>query len=308
MSASPLRISTMVAAGHLGAKPNIQQLFEHGCHIPYWWMGEGIIKMEYNGKTKGVCSKDLLKRAQSSRSTAVTPVKKHSTFLNQSSFVIRIQHPECPLSWKEVNIKLFNEGAFQMSGFSSEAMGRLAVTRFIHLNEGRGIWAPDSNPTIKAFKLCNIMAYLKVGHAIRRDRLKTVLREEYSLCAVYEPTIYQGVCTKFFWNKTRPANIPFGICVCPKPCKGDGGGYAVGQCKKITISPFRTGSIVVAGAQSMEQIQDVCTFMVKILETHADTVLWDPVTAPVAPAPALASSSDVLRVRARTCIRTQIHL
>lgn len=297
-SLPPLRISTMTAAGHFGAKPNSGKLFDSGYHIPYWWMGEGIIKMEYRGEIKGACSKDLLKR------TTTTKKTKNTKFLNQSSLVIRIKHPDNPSAWKEVNVKLFNDGAFQMTGISSDAMGRLAIERLMALNADRGIW--DSPPSIKSFKLCNIMAYLDIGKSIRRDRLYTILTEEYSLWVVFEPTIYQGVCTKIYWNKTRPANIPFGVCVCPTPCKGGGDGYSVGQCKKITISPFRTGSIVVAGAQSMEQLHDSCLFMVDVIRKNEATVLWEPAANLVKKAESkktLMTASEILHVRARTSIR-----
>jgi hypothetical protein len=113
-----------------------------------------------------------------------------------------------------------------------------------------------------------------IGAAIRRDRLYKILVETYGLWSSFEPTIYQGVNTKFFWNKERPAteDIP-GICVCPTPCDGSGSGYGIGNCKKITISPFRTGSIIITGAQQPEQLQDAYDFMNTVLRNHATEVL-----------------------------------
>jgi hypothetical protein len=112
-----------------------------------------------------------------------------------------------------------------------------------------------------------------IGKAIKRDQLYKILVEKYGLWSSFEPTIYQGVNTKFFWNKCRPASAPVGICVCPSPCDGSGSGYGIGHCKKITISPFRTGSIIITGAKHTEQLYDAYNFINTVLETHAATVL-----------------------------------
>jgi hypothetical protein len=111
-----------------------------------------------------------------------------------------------------------------------------------------------------------------IGKAIRRDRLYKILVETHGLWSSFEPTIYQGVNTKFFWNKERPADSPPGICFCPEPCDGSAGGYGVGKCKKITISPFRTGSIIITGAQHPEQLYDAYDFMNGVLRDNPDVL------------------------------------
>lgn len=263
MNATPLRISTMTITGHLGATPNLQALYDNAAFIPYWWIGEGIIKIQFGANKKGICMEDILH--------TTTKSKKH--FFNQSSLVFRLEL--APQTFKETNIKLFKNGGFQMTGISSESMARAALTRLIELNKGRGIWADDSNPHIQKFDTCMINSDYAIDKAIRRDRLYRTLVEEYGLWSSFEPTIYQGVNTKFFWNKMRPADAPPGICVCPTPCDGDGDGYSIGACKKITIAPFRTGKIIITGAKRMEQLEDAYEFMNGVFRTHADQVLRD---------------------------------
>jgi hypothetical protein len=51
----------------------------------------------------------------------------------------------------------------------------------------------------------------------------------------------------------------------------------VGNCKKITISPFRTGNIIITGAKKKEQLMDAYHFMNGILTKYADDVLRDEV-------------------------------
>ena len=261
---SPLRVSTMTVVGHFGVIPDRAKLFHSGAFIQYGDMKEGIIKIEVDAVSKGICTDDILHQSG----------KEKKKFFNQSSLVFRLQLNDAP-TFKEVNIKIFKNGGFQMTGISSEEMARAALTRFIELNKGteRGIWATD--PTIAKFDVCMMNSDYKVNKVIRRDRLYRILVEEYGLWCSYEPTIYQGVNTKYFWNKTRPAAAPPGICVCPEQCEGGGDGYSVGNCKKITISPFRTGNIIITGAKKTEQLMDAYQFMNGILNEYAEDVLRD---------------------------------
>jgi TATA-box binding protein (TBP) (component of TFIID and TFIIIB) len=177
-------------------------------------------------------------------------------------------------SFKETNIKLFKNGGFQMTGISSEEMARASLTSLIALNKDKGVWTNEgAGPHIKTFNTCMMNSDYTIGKAIRRDRLYKILVEKYGLWCSFEPTIYQGVNTKFFWNKERAGNSHPGICVCPTPCEGSGSGYGVGNCKKITISPFRTGSIIITGAQQTEQLNDAYDFMNTVLREHADQIL-----------------------------------
>jgi len=251
----------MTITGSLGAAPNLQTLYE-SCHfLPYWYIGEGIIKIQIGTQQKGKSMEDILHKTARSK----------KSFFNQSSLVFR-SHIE-GMWYKEINIKLFKNGGFQMTGISSEDMARKALTRLIELNQGRNIWT--ETPSIQTFTTRMINSDYTIGKAIRRDRLYQLLVETYGLWSSYEPTIYQGVNTKFFWNKSRPAGTPPGICVCPNPCEGDGSGYKTGDCKKITISPFRTGSIIITGAKHIEQLEDAYTFINSVLTKHAEHVLRD---------------------------------
>jgi hypothetical protein len=141
--------------------------------------------------------------------------------------------------------------------------------------------------------------------------------EDYGLWSTYEPTIYQGVNTKFFWNKARAPGTPPGICVCPTPCDGDGSGYAIGQCKKITIAPFRTGKIIITGAKHVEQLDDAYNFMNEVFRTHAEQVLRDevepaivdtPVTTKKKPAVKLDNVEAILRQKMRASPRNVVRL
>jgi TATA-box binding protein (TBP) (component of TFIID and TFIIIB) len=277
---TPLRVSTMTVIGKFSEIPDRIKLFHAGSFIRYGDMTEGIIKIEVESEAKGICTDDILHQT----------AKEKKKFFNQSSLVFRLKLDDAP-TFKEVNIKIFKNGGFQMTGISSAEMARAALMRFVELNKGRGIWPVD--PTIAKFEVCMMNSDYKINKIIRRDRLYRVLVEEYGLWCSYEPTIYQGVNTKYFWNKTRPASAPPGICVCETQCEGGGDGYSAGNCKKITISPFRTKSIIITGAKHPEQLMEAYHFINGVLEKHADDVLRDDVE-PLTPVPTTSRKKAVV--------------
>ena len=70
------------------------------------------------------------------------------------------------------------------------------------------------------------------------------------------------------WN-TEYANKEFpGKCYCSLPCKGNGTGTGNGQCKKVTIAIFQSGSLIITGARSLEQIETAYHFINTVFEKH----------------------------------------
>ena len=91
-------------------------------------------------------------------------------------------------------------------------------------------------------------------------------------------TIYQGVNTKYYYNKKGNPLRP-GICECKLACTGQGLGDGDGQCKRITISPFSSGKIIITGAREMDQINEAYVFFNEILEAHQNEILFIPTVA-----------------------------
>ena len=52
-----------------------------------------------------------------------------------------------------------------------------------------------------------------------------------------------------------------GKCVCKKKCIGKGDGLSMNNCKKITISTFQSGKVIVTGARSREQLNAAYNFI-----------------------------------------------
>jgi hypothetical protein len=267
---TPLRISTLVTTGHLGSTINLIKLFEQvpTLLIPIGYPAEGFLKMEHETKVVGHSARDMLTKRRVSA----------KTFFNQGTLVIRKLRggagPDAA-EFKEVNIKLFANGGFQMTGVTSEEFSRV-VLEFI-LERFAGFPEPISTEplSVKKFAIQLLNSDYKMSALLKRAELHRILCQQYRLSSSLETTIYQGVNTKYYYNEAAPANR--GICMCPKFCNGQGDGTQVGSCKKITIAAFQTGSIIITGARNKRQLDEAYVFMNEVLQTHREAIAKVPV-------------------------------
>ena len=47
----------------------------------------------------------------------------------------------------------------------------------------------------------------------------------------------------------------------------------IGVCKKITISPFQTGQVIITGARTMEQINEAYEFIKKVFRDNSEEIM-----------------------------------
>jgi len=123
---------------------------------------------------------------------------------------------------------------------------------------------------LKNFKICLINSDFSTGFKIRRELLYELLVNTYNMYATYEPDIYPGVNSKFYWNRKNIKKANFGICSCNMKCDGKGNGDGDGNCKKVTIAIFQSGKIIITGARNLVQINDSYEFINKLLDKHYD--------------------------------------
>ena len=266
LSKTPLRISTMVITAHWGTPINLGIVFDslRNHIIPLWYPAEGVLKIEYGTRVLGRSYKDVFTNRKIS----------DKTFFNQSTMVVRRKvSEEKEDTWKEVNIKLFANGGIQMTGVTSEVFARSALDWLYDLIQTFSESPFDQKVNIYRFSVQLINTDYSVNRFINQDALHKLLINEYNLFSMLEKTIYQGVNTKYFFNTNnrRP-----GICSCEKICKGQGTGDGEGQCKRITMSIFRTGKIIITGARHMKQIETAYDFLNEVIERHQRTVLYLP--------------------------------
>ncbi len=269
-----LRISTMVITAHWGTSIQLDQLFEslRSVILPIWYPGEGILKFEHKNMVLGSSYKDIFtNRKITSKS-----------FFNQSTIVLRRkitdddEKNEGDYHWKEVNVKLFANGGIQMTGVTSEPFARRAMEWLLQTIQSLPESPFPSPPSIQRFSIQLINTDYALNKFINQDALHKILINEYNLFSMLEKTIYQGINTKFFYNTRDPGQ---GICQCKQFCKGQGTGEGEGECKRITMSIFRTGRIIITGARQIHQIDAAYDFLNRVFDRHQGTVLYSPNTA-----------------------------
>jgi TATA-box binding protein (TBP) (component of TFIID and TFIIIB) len=264
-----LRISTMVVTAHWGTKINLSKTFEQfkSILIPIWYPAEGVLKFELGNKVIGASYKDIFtNRKITSKS-----------FYNQSSMVIRRKintGDTLKEGWKEVNVKLFANGGIQMTGVTSEEFAKESAEILLKAIKGlkENPFEEPEKAAINRFSVQLINTDYELNKLINQDTLHKILINDYNLFSMLEKTIYQGVNTKFFYNTKNPKK---GICECEKTCKGQGSGEGEGECKRITMSIFRTGKIIITGARKMNQIEAAYNFLNSVFDKHQKAVLHD---------------------------------
>ena len=262
-----LRISTMVITAHWGTQINLDTLFNglKSVIIPIWYPDIGILKFEHKNMVLGASFKDIFtNRKITSKS-----------FFNQSTIVLRrkINEGKADEGWKEVNVKLFANGGIQMTGVTSKVFARESIDWLLSVIKTLPESPFAETPGIERFSVQLINTDYALNKYINQDALHKLLINEYNLFSMLEKTIYQGVNTKFFYNTKNPNT---GICECENFCKGQGSGEGEGECKRITMSIFRTGRIIITGARELVQIEAAYAFLNKVFDKHHKAVLYAP--------------------------------
>ena len=272
LTMSSLRISTMVTTCHVGTGIRLRRLFENFSKwaIPFGYPGEGFLKMEYETKVVGSSTRDVLTKRK------VTD----KTFFNQATLVIRKKLPSTysKEGWKEVNVKLFANGGVQMTGVPTYEFSQDAIQFVIDQIKTHDPEVFTGTPELTKFRVQLINSDYSINRQIHQEKLHKVLSNVYNLFSSHESTIYQGVNTKYYYNKKGNPLRP-GICECKLPCTGQGLGDGDGQCKRITISPFSSGKIIITGAREMDQINEAYEFFNEILKAHQNEILFVPTVA-----------------------------
>ena len=263
LAMSTLRISTMVTTCHVGTGIRLKRLFDNFSKwaIPFGYPGEGFLKMEYETKVVGSSTRDVLTKRK------ITD----KTFFNQATLVIRKKYKA---GWKEVNVKLFANGGVQMTGVPTSEFSQDSINYVIdQIKKYDGeVFVVNENAMMTKFRVQLINSDYSINRHIHQEKLHKVLSNVYNLFSSHESTIYQGVNTKYYYNKKGNPLRP-GICECKLACTGQGLGDGDGQCKRITISPFSSGKIIITGAREMDQINEAYEFFNEILKTHQIDIL-----------------------------------
>lgn len=253
---TPFRISTITCTASVGSEINLDNLYEH---LEISENSTGITYVEYGVKREETLYKGFNKKFLINRRRE----KPNKRFDNQLTIIYRVSDEVL------VNIKVFKNGNIQMTGVKNPQQGYDMVDTLIHMIQGI-----CQNPlTNMNYKICLINTDFKVGFEIKRDNLFKLMLNEYDNICSFEPCIYPGVKIQYFWNHNNTEKD--GICKCSHKCcfkKKSGTGYGDSDCKKITISVFQSGAVIITGSQFNSQIEECYKFINSILYKNIDKI------------------------------------
>lgn len=351
-----LRISTITATSKISCLVDIGRVYETleiNDHFKYIEFG--------NKPNKGKSQKHISEKKR----------KNKKVFFNQITVEVFCNNVTN-------NIKLFNNGSISMTGIKDIEIGKNSIDiLFRYLLSKDSSVFNTSNPEIIFFKIVLINSDFKLDFEIKRSQLHQILVNELGVYSSYEPCIYPGVNSKYYWNskyKNRTyraigftingnklcieysimnddipdklreelnsieykiilANVLSkqmntkicykeilldmtnkylsisinltdffdlktitnililgvkekkielvikykneGSCYCNGHCLGKGNGIGELECKKVTISAFQSGSIIITGANTTKQIFDSYHFINNVIHNNIDIIKKD---------------------------------
>jgi len=286
IQSTPYRVSTMTATGNIHSIIDLDTLYQHlvinedlvelqNDDIP---IGKIIYAEFGNNKHDRIC-----KGVNSKKKNVKKQTKKNtSTKRFDNSITLLLQLP----NGNNVNVKLFKNGKIQMTGVKREQDGNDVIHSMIRIVKKINIELLRSNEHIvenmdhiyaSELSIHLINSDFKVNIEIRRDLLYKLLIEEYEIICTYEPCIYPGVKIQYYINDnivSNTSNFKQGQCICiDKICNGKGTNTNIKQnCKKITISVFQSGCILITGVTKTSHIEIGYNFIVNLIQKHAHRI------------------------------------
>lgn len=253
-------VSTITCNGSVGTAVNSDVLFNHIEIHGDDKESRRMIYCEYQGKKKGANPNEKKKKKAGTE----------TRFDNQVTVIYRLGLKYAP------NIKIFRNGNLHMTGIKKPEDAALITN--ILIEEVKRISVTESSIVEKPEELVGhpiiirmINTNFSVPYLIRRKDLhKMLISNEYGNLCDFQPGSYPGVKLKYFWNTDE--TCVRGICACTSLCEGKGGGSGNGQCKKVTVSIFESGNILITGANQFVQVDDAYKYICDILKNNHERI------------------------------------
>lgn len=198
--------------------------------------------------------------------------KDNEYFYNSCSIIVKAdQDTKC------VNIKLFNNGKITLTGSKNEMDGYYSCKVLLEELKKNKLIFPDikeenfNNSLINNYRITMINSNFNTNFKIDLNKLLEILNNlEDDVFIKFNPEKYRGLIIGYFWNEDNKYAIN-GCCKCKvngehQKCKGKGNGKGENKCKKVTISIFKSGSIIITGGFLVKQIDDAYEFINDLLK------------------------------------------
>ena len=199
--------------------------------------------------------------------------KDNENFYNSCSIIVK-----GALNLKCVNIKLFNNGKITLTGSKNEMDGYHSCCVLLNeMKKEKDIFTDMIEKEINELKIINyritmINSDFDTNFKIDLLKLLNILNtNEKELFTKFNPEKYRGLIIGYYWNLEKKHQD--GKCLCKSKCNGKGNGLGDGQCKKITISVFKSGSIIITGGRLVKQIEDAYSSINTILKENYHDII-----------------------------------
>lgn len=296
---SDLHISTKTVIASLNKQIDLNLLFWNIKTIKYWMPIEGILKKEILFTFSN--SDDLKKYQQSltqfnyysenikkhvddptsskisfldTRKLTVgfgakeltTRIKSKGTIYNSISLLFRIFLKENN-HFHETHVKLFNTGKIELPGVANIELLNLIKIKILEFLDSI---LPEKLHYIDINKKGVIInSDFKCGYFIDRKKANKLFKEKYKLFSDFDSSQYQGVKIKYYYNNNQPMDfsIQTGLVQAEDRIKISNL-EKMAKYTKISISVFRTGSCLISGNCTDEQLEFVYEFMKKMFKDN----------------------------------------
>ena len=181
--------------------------------------------------------------------------KKKGAFYNCFVLIMRIFFDN---AYRQVHVKVFNTGKLEIPGIKSNELFDLVINNLTNLLSGITkqsiVYIPTSTVTVLVNSNFNCNYYIK------REKLLDILKNKYTLNVNYDPCSYPGIICKFYYNKQLDIQ------------SGKEPSIKSNNILKISCMIFRTGSILIVGKCSDEELYNIYKFFKQLLETEYEQI------------------------------------
>lgn len=191
-------------------------------------------------------------------------MKQKSVFYNCFALVVRVFDKEDD-TFKEVHIKVFNTGKMEIPGIQNDRlliysikMVFQTITDILGTHIG---YNPQTIETDLKIEIVLINANFNCGFYMKREKMYSLLRNDYNIISLYDPCSYPGIQSKFYYNSNK--KIQNGKCECIEKCS-----KKHGSCLEISFMIFRTGSALIVGHCTEKVIFCIYEFLKNIFTKH----------------------------------------
>lgn len=122
--------------------------------------------------------------------------------------------------------------------------------------------------SITRYNITLINSDFYIGFKLNRTKVYEYMLNQRGLLCDFDPCIYQGVLIKFYWNTIK--KVQDGKCNCTIPCNGKGVGDSNGECRKITVSVFQSGNIIITGKCCRKELYYIYNYIVELLHENSN--------------------------------------